>query len=58
MNNNKNLNNLQHSLSLNQNVHYQPSYNNISKLVKPDKPKNFYHFYEKQNSKKFQTNFK
>ena len=57
MNNNKKLNNLQHSLSLNQNVKYQPSYNHISKLVQPDKLKNFYHFYEKENSKKFDTNF-
>ena len=59
MNNNKNikLNILPHSLSLNQNVQYQPTYNHISKLIQPDKLKNFYHFYEKENSKKLETNF-
>ena len=59
-NNNKNikLNILPHSLVLTKTNQYQPSYNHISKLIQPDKLKNFYHFYEKENSKKIDNNFK
>ena len=59
-NNNKNLklNVIPHSLTLNKNNPFQPSHNHISKLIAPDKLKNFYHFYEKENSKKFDSNFK
>ena len=59
-NNTKNikLNVIPHSLTLNKNNPFQPSHNHISKLIAPDKLKNFYHFYEKENSKKFDNNFK
>ena len=59
-NNNKNikLNILPHSLVLTKTNQYQPSYNHISKLIQLDKLKNFYHFYEKENSKKIDNNFK
>ena len=59
-NSNKNIkfNTLPHSLVLNKTNQYQPSYNHITKLIQPDKLKNFYHFYEKENSKKFDNNFK
>ena len=61
-NNNKNIkfNIIPHSLTLNKNNQNQPSYNHnhISKLIQPDKLKNFYHFYEKENSKKIDSNFK
>ena len=59
-NNNKNikLNTLPHSLVLNKTNQYQPLYNHISQLIQPDKLKNFYHFYEKENSKRIDNNFK
>ena len=61
-NNNKNIkfNIIPHSLTLNKNNQNQSSYNHnhISKLTQPDKLKNFYHFYEKENSKKIDSNFK
>ena len=59
INNNKTtkLNNLSHSLSSNKNIILQPSNNFFSKLIQPDKLKNFYNFYEKENSKKLETNF-
>ena len=59
LNNNKNMkiNNLPHSLSLNKNVQLQPPNNLLTKLIQPDKLKNFYNFYEKENSKKLESNF-
>jgi hypothetical protein len=59
LNNNKNMkiNNLPHSLSLNKNVQLQPPNNLLTKLIQPDKIKNFYNFYEKENSKKLESNF-
>ena len=59
LNNNKNMkiNNLPHSLSLNKNVQLQPPNNFLTKLIQPDKLKNFYNFYEKENSKKLESNF-
>ena len=51
------LNILPHSLSSNKNVIVQPSNYFLSKLIQPDKLKNFYNFYEKENSKKLDTNF-
>ena len=59
LNNNKNmkLNILPHSLSLDKNIQLQPPNNIISKMIQPDRLKNFYNFYEKENSKKLETNF-
>ena len=59
LNNNKNmkLNILPHSLSLDKNIQLQPPNNIISKIMQSDRLKNFYNFYEKENSKKFESNF-
>ena len=58
LNNNKNmkLNILPHSLSLDKNIQLQPPNNIISKIMQSDRLKNFYNFYEKENSKKFESN--
>ena len=47
------------TISLNKNNQNQSTsaYNHLSKLIQPDKLKNFYHFYEKENSKKLETNY-
>jgi len=45
------------SLSLDKNIQLQPPNNIISKIMQSDRLKNFYNFYEKENSKKFESNF-
>ena len=58
--NNKNikLTVLPQSLSQNKNIQFQPTNNHIPKLIQPDKLKHFYNFYEKESSKKNDTNYK
>ena len=57
--NNKNikLSVLPQSLSLNKNVQFQPMNNYIPKLIQPDKLKHLYNFYEKETSKRMDSNY-
>ena len=56
--NNKNikLNVIPHSFSHNKNNQYQQQRNGIPRLIHPEKIKNLHHFYEKENSKKSDSN--
>ena len=56
--NNKNikLNVIPHSFSQNKNNQHQQQGNGIPRLIHPEKIKNFHHFYEKESSKKSDSN--